>query len=105
MTSHMESLPDQSYAGEPVRSAAAAAAFIERVGVALVFPKEGVLLPSLYGAVAGSGPVAWVEEREDGRLAMTPEMSMVWAWKDELAEARLACAGKHVRGWPVLVSL
>jgi hypothetical protein len=88
-----------------VRSLTAAAAFVDRVGLALVFPKEGVVLPSLYEAVAGPGRTRWAEEREDGKLAMTPELSMVWRWKDELAEVRLACAGKHVRGWPALVSL
>ena len=88
-----------------VRSLSTAAAFVDRVGLALVFGKGGVVLPSLYEAVAGPGPVMWAEEREDGKLAFTPELSMIWAWKDELAEARLACAGKHIRGWPSLVSL
>jgi hypothetical protein len=88
-----------------VRSLAGAAAFVDRVGLALVFAKERVALPSLFEAVAGPGPTPWVEERVDGKLAMTPELSMVWAWKDELAERRLACAGKHLRGWPSLVSL
>jgi hypothetical protein len=87
-----------------VRSLLDAAAFVDRVGLALVFGKEGVPLPSLHEAVAGRG-AHWVDEREDGKMAMTPELSKVWAWKDELAEARLACAGKHVRGWPALVSL
>jgi len=88
-----------------VRSLAGAAAFVDRVGLALVFAKEAVALPSLLEAVAGPGPTPWVEERADGRLEMTPELSMVWAWKDELAERRLACVGKHLRGWPSLVSL
>jgi hypothetical protein len=44
-------------------------------------------------------------EREDGGSAMTPEANQLWAWKDELAAERLACAGKHVRGWPVFVAL
>jgi predicted transcriptional regulator len=88
-----------------VRSLAGAVAFVDRAGVALVFPKEAVHLPSLYEAVAGPGPTPWAEEREDGKLAMTPSLAMVWAWKDELPEARLACAGKHVKGWPALVSL
>lgn len=88
-----------------VRSLTAAAAFVDRVGLALVFRKEGVVLPSLYEAVAGPGPTKWAEEREDGKLTFTPELSVVWAWKDDLADARLACAGKHVRGWPSLVSL
>src|SRR5215472_10272791 len=81
-----------------------AAAFVDRAGLALVFAKDGVPLPSLHEAVAGPG-AEWVEEREDGKLAMTPDLAKVWAWKDELAEARLACAGKHVRSWPALVSL
>jgi hypothetical protein len=87
-----------------VRSLSAAAAFVDRVGVALIFPKEAVVLPSLFEQVAGPGPIPWVEDRE-GRLEFTPEMAKVWAWKDELAASRLACAGKHVRGWPALVSL
>jgi hypothetical protein len=87
-----------------VRSLRDAASFVDRAGLALVFAREGVPLPSLYEAVAGPG-APWVEEREDGKLAMTAELARVWAWKDELAEARLACAGKHVRGWPALVSL
>src|SRR5262245_30653836 len=87
-----------------LRSLSAAAAFVDRVGVALIFPKQAVALPSLFEQVAGPGPIPWAEDR-DGRLEFTPEMAKVWAWKDELAESRLACAGKHVRGWPALVSL
>jgi hypothetical protein len=89
---------------ERVRSLRDAAAFVDRAGLALVFAKERIPLPSLHEAVAGPG-AHWVEEREDGKMAMTPELSKVWAWKDELAEARLACVGKHVRAWPALVSL
>jgi hypothetical protein len=88
-----------------VRTLEAAAAFVDHAGLALVFPREAVRLPSLFEAVAGPGPTPWAEERGDGKLAMTPDLALVWRWKDELAEARLACAGKHVRGWPVLVSL
>ena len=89
----------------PVRSLAAAAAFVDRVGIALVFPKNDIVLPSLYGAVAGAGPIRWTDEREDGTLEFTPELDRVWRWKDELAAERRVCAGKHVRGWPSLVSL
>ncbi len=88
-----------------VRSLEAAAAFVDRVGLALVFPRDGIVLPSLFEAVAGPGPTPWVGERPDGKLTMTPELSRVWAWKDELAESRLACAGKHLTGRPALVSL
>lgn len=91
--------------GEPVVSLEGAAAFVDRVGIALVFPRAGIVLPSLFEAVAGPGPVRWAQQREDGKLEFTPEMQRVWAWKDELAARRLACAGKHVRGWPALVSL
>src|SRR5258708_10018100 len=90
---------------DPVRSLAAAAAFVDRAGLALVFPKATVALPSLFEAVAGSAPTPWAEMREDGKMEMTPDLSLVWGWKDELAEARLACAGKHLRGLLSLVSL
>jgi hypothetical protein len=91
--------------GELVRTLAAAAAFVDRVGLALIFPKEGVALPSLYEAVAGASPAQVADELEDGSPWHTPEMSMVWRWKDELGQAGLACAGKHVKGLPSLVSL
>ena len=89
----------------PVRSLAAAAEFVRRVGIALVFPKPDIVLPSLYAAVAGPGPVRWTDEREDGKLELTPELARVWRWKDELAAEGQVCAGKHVRGWPSLISL
>jgi hypothetical protein len=89
--------------GNRVRSLDEAARFVDRAGLALVFAKAGVALPSLHEAVAGPG-VPWEREREDGKLDWTPEMTNVWAWKDELAERRLACGGKHVRGWLALVS-
>jgi len=89
----------------PVRSRAAAAEFVRRAGIALVFPKPDIVLPSLYAAVAGPGPVRWTDEREDGKLELTPELARVWRWKDELAAEGQVCAGKHVRGWPSLISL
>jgi hypothetical protein len=88
-----------------VRSLRGAAAFVDRAGIVLVFAKEGVGLASLSEAVAGPGPFQWVEEREDGKAQFSPEAARVWEWKDRLAADRLACAGKHVRGWPALVSL
>jgi predicted ArsR family transcriptional regulator len=88
-----------------VRSLRAAATFVDRVGIALVFPKPDVVLPSLYEAMAGPGPIRWMEELEDGKAVLTDEVARLWGWKDELAAERLVCAGKHVRGWPSLVSL
>jgi hypothetical protein len=35
----------------------------------------------------------------------TPDMALVWGWKDELPEQRLVCAGKHLGGRASLVSL
>ena len=51
----------------PVRSLAAAAAFVDRVGIALVFPKNDIVLPSLYGAVAGTERlvVRWAPDTRD----------------------------------------
>jgi hypothetical protein len=89
----------------PVRSLREAAAFVNSVGLALVFHKDGVALPSLWEAIAGPEGAPFAEEREGGGSAMTPEARQLWAWKDELAAERLACAGKHVRGWPALVAL
>jgi hypothetical protein len=88
-----------------VRSLQGAAAFVDRAGIVLVFAKEGIELASLSEAVAGPGPFQWMEEREDGKVQFGPEAARVWEWKDRLAADRLACAGKHVRGWPALVSL
>ncbi len=88
-----------------VRSLRAAAAFVDGAGLALIFTKRGIPLPSLWEAVAGRGVVPFAEAREDGGSTMTPEARMVWAWKDELAAERLACAGKHLGDWPAVVSL
>ena len=89
-----------------VASLRGAAAFVDRVGVALVFPKEDVVLPSLWEAVAGTVEVVWAVRDADGRFVeFTPEMARVWRWKDELPGQRLVCGGKHVRGRASLVSL
>ena len=80
-----------------VRSLEEAAAFVERVGLALVYPSTDLVLPSLWEAVAGPGPVVWAERDERGKfLAFSPEFDAVWRWKDELPERRLACSGKHL---------
>jgi hypothetical protein len=88
-----------------IRTLEAAAAFVDRAGLALVFPKEGLTLPSLYTEVAGPNPTPWEEQRDDGKMEMSPEFRLVWGWKSELAERRLACVGKHVGGQLALVSL
>ena len=63
--------------GRRVRSIARAAAFVDDVGFALLFPSERVLVPSLWEAVAG-------EDAEPFATGMGSDEQRVWAWKDEL---------------------
>jgi hypothetical protein len=94
-----------SSARTPARTLRSTAAFVDRSGVALVFPKEDVVLPSLWQAVAGPRPVEWAVRDEDGAfVSFTREMDRVWAWKDELPGRGLTVAGKHVAGRVSLVS-
>ena len=91
-------------AGE-IRSVEQAAAFVERVGVALAFPKADLVLPSLWEAIAGTSVVSWSIRDERGTfVSFTPEFDAVWRWKDELPERRLACGGKHVAGAATFIS-
>ena len=74
-----------------------AATWIDDVGVALLFPKPDVVLPSLWEAVAGRTELHWAIRDEDAKfVSFTPEMEKVWRWKDELPRRRLACVGLHV---------
>ena len=76
------------------------------MGLALIFPSDDLVLPSLWVAVAGTDEITWSERDEEGRfLDFSPEFGRVWRWKDELPERRLVCVGKHVRGRSALVSL
>jgi hypothetical protein len=79
-----------------VRTLEQAAAFIDRVGIVLVFGKADVVLPSLFDAVCGPG-ADWAVRDENGKAtAFTPEFDRLWHWKDDLADRRLACAGRHL---------
>jgi hypothetical protein len=66
-----------------------AAAFIDDVGFALLFPKAGLAAPSLWEAVSNWGP----------------DIQRVWGWKDELPERRLAWYGRFLFGRPSFLSL
>ncbi len=82
-----------------------AAAWLDEVGLALLFPKPDVVLPSLWEAVAGQTEVEWaVREEEGGPLRFTPEMDKVWSWKDDLPAQRRACVGLHLVRTTALVS-
>jgi hypothetical protein len=79
-----------------VRTLEQAAAFIDRVGIALVFGKADVVLPSLFDAVCGPGS-DWAVRDENGKAtAFTPEFGRLWRWKDDLPDRRLVCAGRHL---------
>jgi hypothetical protein len=63
------------------------------------------VLPSLWEAVSGRLDVDWAIRDEEGRyVSFTPEMKKCWRWKDELPDRRLACVGKHLGRWSVLVA-
>jgi hypothetical protein len=71
-----------------------ASAFIEDVGFALLFPKPGVALPSLWDVVRD-------DPRGDGWGA---DLARLWAWKDELPSRRLAWYGRFLLGQPSLLT-
>jgi hypothetical protein len=88
----------------PTRSLGAAAAWIDRVGIAALLPGADLVLPSLWQAISGSRDVEWGTVDDTGRHVFTPEMAKCWAWKDDLPERGLACAGKHLGRWSALIA-
>ena len=62
------------------------------------------MLASLWEAISGVREVEWATVDDTGRHVFTPEMAMCWAWKDELPEHGLACAGKHLGRWSALIA-
>ena len=88
-----------------LRSLEQAAAWVDEVGLALLFPSGDYVLPSLWEEVAGSPEVDWSIRDEEGKyVAFTPNMRKVWSWKDELPAGRLACVGLHVARTSSLVA-
>ena len=88
----------------PVRTLKAATAFVDRVGIALVFPKADIVLPSLWTAAGGEDEFS-ERDAAGNFLRWTPAMAFVWPTKDELPAEKLCAAGKHVRGRAALVAL
>jgi hypothetical protein len=81
-----------------------AAAWVDRVGVALVFPKDDLVLPSLWEAAGGVGDYAIRDA--DGKFVDWHEpMNFVWPAKSELPERNLVCGGNHIRGRASLIAL
>jgi hypothetical protein len=80
-----------------VRTLEEAAAWVDRVGLALLFPKADVVLPSLWEQVNGSPARNWAERDPDGGFVRwTDEMGFLWGAKDELPARGLVCVGKHL---------
>jgi len=80
-----------------VRTLRHAAAWIDDVGLALLFPKADVVLPSLWEQVNGSAADNWaVRDPDGGFVRWTDEMSFLWHAKDDLPAQGHACVGKHV---------
>jgi len=74
-----------------------AAAFIDDVGFALLFPKSGLAVPSLWDAVSDRTTASL--PREWG-----PDIERVWGWKDELPDRGLAWYGHMLFGRPSFLS-
>jgi chromosome segregation and condensation protein ScpB len=91
--------------GGRVTTVEEAAAWVDAVGLALLYPNPDYVLPSLWEAVAGRVPVEWAVRDADGTfVSFTPEMDRVWGWKDVLPARRLACIGLHVARTSSLVA-
>jgi hypothetical protein len=87
-----------------MKTARAAAKWLDGVGIAALLPGADLVLPSLWEAITGTRAVEWGVERDDGKFEFTPEMARSWQWKDELPARRLALAGKHFGRWAALVA-
>src|SRR3954451_6883507 len=87
-----------------IKSLEAAAAFVDRVGIAVAWGKADLVLPSLWREIAG--PDADWAIRDDGgkSIGFSPDFDRLWRWKDELPERRLACAGKHFGSAALLIA-
>jgi Winged helix DNA-binding domain len=80
-----------------VRTLEAAAAWVDDVGLALLFPKADVVLPSLWEQVNGSPAPDWAVRDEEGNFVHWSEpLSFLWGAKDDLPAEGLVCVGKHL---------
>ena len=80
-----------------VRTLEAAAAWVDEVGLALLFPKADVVLPSLWEQVNGSPADNYALRDADGNFVRwSDELSFLWGAKDDLPAAGLVCVGKHL---------
>lgn len=82
-------MPSDHWQTDPVTTLAQAAAHIDDLGFALLFPTDLLDAPTLWAAVAGPG----VEPRA-GEFGATE--STIWAWKDQLSADGLAWYGRFL---------
>jgi hypothetical protein len=81
-----------------------AAAFVQRTGIAVVFPIVDLVLPSLWEEVHRTREVVVFVRDERGKRVLTPELREVWSLAEGLARARRACVGKHIARRYALIS-
>jgi hypothetical protein len=89
-THHRAEIP---YA-KSVKTLSDAARFIDHAGFCVLFPRAGIQLPSLYYAVARRLPARWDKHAQ-----------LIWHWKDQLPNKRLAFYGQSLKGHGVFLSL
>jgi hypothetical protein len=81
-----------------------ATAFVDRTGIALVFPVVDLVLPSLWEDALGTREVTVFVVDKRGKRVLSPELREVWSLAERLARERRACVGKHVGRRYALVS-
>jgi hypothetical protein len=69
-----------------IRTLAAAGKWIDKVGLAVLFPRADIVLPSLWEQVSGLQEVDWNAE----------PINFLWWAKDALPDEGRACVGKHL---------
>jgi hypothetical protein len=80
-----------------IRTVPQAATWVDKTGLALLFPKADVVLPSLWEQVNGDAARNWAIREPDGTfVGWSEEMGFLWGAKDELPAAGLVCVGKHL---------
>jgi winged helix DNA-binding protein len=82
-----------------VRTVRQAGAWLDRVGLALLFARADVVLPSLWEAISGDAQAPWAIRDADGAFVRWSESAgIAWGLKDELPGRRIACVGRHLGG-------
>src|SRR5213596_502296 len=87
-----------------IRSLEEAAAFVDHVGIAVVWGKADLVLPSLWSEIGGPDGDWAIRDKNGKPTGFSPEFDRLWRWKDELPERRLACAGKHFGSAALLIA-